>query len=343
VVEATPSVCAGAGTLCAPNGLGFSGGMCTSPCARAGDRVGDLLCAPLPAAGYESDCLFGAEPIEECLPRHSALALLPTCDASRPCRDDYACAALAASASRLIHTASTDVSRGVRTVARRGPRAPRKVWRMDTQSFSELIDIVGPGAEGPRPEMTRARRLWLATIAYLAALALAGAWGLAAGTQGAHVALDNVIKVPVLLVVSAVAALPAALVTFRLTSSQARPSSVVLAFASASFAGTLVMALLAPIVALYQQSSAWAGPRVALASAFVGVLVGVGVFTRVLCKTLPSGGRASAIVSSALLLALHGAALFQLASVVSPVFPTRTRFGAGVDAIGHHAPDADPQ
>jgi hypothetical protein len=78
--------------FCAPNWLGFMGGMCSAYCTRIGEIEGDAICAPLPAAGYEADCFTSREPIERCLKRHFMKAQIATCDADRPCRDDYACA-----------------------------------------------------------------------------------------------------------------------------------------------------------------------------------------------------------------------------------------------------------
>jgi hypothetical protein len=80
------------GNFCAPNWLGFTGGMCSERCARAGEVHGRAICAPLPAAGYEADCFTSREPVEKCLERHLATALVASCDATTPCRDDYGCA-----------------------------------------------------------------------------------------------------------------------------------------------------------------------------------------------------------------------------------------------------------
>ena len=77
--------------FCAPNWLGFTGGMCSALCARIGEIQGGAICAPLPAEGYEADCFRSREPIERCLTRHFVSAEVASCDAERPCRDDYAC------------------------------------------------------------------------------------------------------------------------------------------------------------------------------------------------------------------------------------------------------------
>lgn len=78
--------------FCAPNWLGFTGGMCSARCTRSGEIEGAAICAPLPAAGYEADCFYSREPVERCLRRHVMNAKVATCDAEHSCRDDYACA-----------------------------------------------------------------------------------------------------------------------------------------------------------------------------------------------------------------------------------------------------------
>lgn len=89
-----PALAAGPrnGPFCAPNWLGFTGGMCSEVCTNAGEVEGASICAPLPSAGYEADCFLSREPIETCIARHLTTARVAKCDRSTPCRDDYGCA-----------------------------------------------------------------------------------------------------------------------------------------------------------------------------------------------------------------------------------------------------------
>jgi hypothetical protein len=80
------------GPFCAPNWLGFTGGMCSELCNASGEQRGTTICAPLPAAHYEADCFLSREPIEKCLERHLVTAYVASCDAHRSCRADYGCA-----------------------------------------------------------------------------------------------------------------------------------------------------------------------------------------------------------------------------------------------------------
>lgn len=76
---------------CSPNSYGFPGGMCSDACEHEGEVTGDAICAPLPAAGYESDCFPTDVPIETCIKTHIAKRRVRACDQKHPCRDDFAC------------------------------------------------------------------------------------------------------------------------------------------------------------------------------------------------------------------------------------------------------------
>jgi hypothetical protein len=89
-VSATPD--APGETFCAPNYLGFTGGMCGERCKNLGEMAFGTVCAPLPSAGYEADCFFARQPVEECLKKHLVSARARTCSATGLCREDYACA-----------------------------------------------------------------------------------------------------------------------------------------------------------------------------------------------------------------------------------------------------------
>ncbi|HWL87687.1 MAG TPA: hypothetical protein VNO21_17905 [Polyangiaceae bacterium] len=203
-----------------------------------------------------------------------------------------------------------------------------------SHAFSQLVEVVGPSrGDGRAPEIGRAQRIFLSSMAFLGALALAAVWGIAAGSHGGHLGLTSAIKVPLLLLASVLAALPLGLLVHRLTAKRGRASDLVLGHAAATFTGSLVLALLAPIVALYQYSSTWAGPMVALASAAAAIGVAFAIFLRVLVKLQNGGAWTDFIAPVALLLILQGAALFQLASISTPILPERTLIERGVDGL----------
>ncbi|MFO0670212.1 MAG: hypothetical protein U0235_11380 [Polyangiaceae bacterium] len=201
--------------------------------------------------------------------------------------------------------------------------------------FRRLLDLVGPSnADRPAPDdpdapsaLSGPERLFFAATAFLAALGLGAVWGIAAGSHDAHLAVDNVGKVPVLLVASSLVSLPVALLVFRLTARQGRVTDLLMAHALGLFAGCLALALLSPLVALYQYTSSFAGMPVAVGSGVLGALVALLVVVRVIRKLSP--GLAGRVYGApiALVLVLQAAALAQLASVTTPVFPPAPRWG----------------
>lgn len=200
----------------------------------------------------------------------------------------------------------------------------------------QLLDLVGPQSEEPK-DLGPANRRMLAVLGLVGALPLAALWGIAAGSRPGHVALDNAFDVPLLVVISILAALPIGLFTFRLSTKSARVTEFLLAHSSALFASAAMLALLSPIVCLYQYSSPWAGPIVAVASAIAGGVVALVILFRVLAKLLPDPeARRTIALPVFLLLFLEAASLAQVSSVLSPVFSERTVFGRGVDAAHVH-------
>jgi len=79
---------------CILNENGFPGGMCSGRCDAIGEmpsRAG-VVCMDVPRAGYEETCFQKNEPIEPCIAARADRLRMRACDASHPCRDDYACA-----------------------------------------------------------------------------------------------------------------------------------------------------------------------------------------------------------------------------------------------------------
>jgi Kef-type K+ transport system membrane component KefB len=206
--------------------------------------------------------------------------------------------------------------------------------------------LSAPREDAPEPrEAPRHVRALAAAIAILASIGCAALWGLAANATGVSSALANAVKVPMLLIVSAIAAMPPVLVFARFSGlGRAKASDIAIGYGAAMFAGTLVLAVLAPIVALYQHSSTWAGPYVAMGSAVVAFISAVLLFVRVVGRlTAPEASRAPIVAPAILMMVVQLAVLSQLASVVSPIFDRRTPFGKGIDAVQHSSEVEVPQ
>lgn len=183
-----------------------------------------------------------------------------------------------------------------------------------------LIDIAC-GRPIPAEDAGRSRRLQLVVFSLLASLAFAAAWGLAAGSRSTGLAVANLYKVPMVVLMSCAFAAPAGLLAWRLSGTRVRGSDLALGFTGGVFGGTLVLAVLAPLVALYYHSSAWAGPLLGIGSVALALLTG----TVLLPVTVTLG--------------MQLLTLLQLAALASPIFPERTTFSGGID---HLAPSAHP-
>lgn len=174
----------------------------------------------------------------------------------------------------------------------------------------------------------------LTILALFAGLALSALWGLAAGSNSATHALANVYKVPMVILLSALTALPAGLVALRLLNAPLPGRHLVGAFASAIFGGTLVLATLAPLVAIYYHTSSKAGLPLALGSVFVALATASLLFARAVVRKLADQPRrTSSLIAVVILVVLFLAALLQFVGMASPIIDVGTRFDGGFDAV----------
>lgn len=201
------------------------------------------------------------------------------------------------------------------------------------ETLVTLIDIAC-GRPIPAADSGRSRRLQLVVFALLASLVFAAAWGLAAGSQSAVLAVANLYKVPMVVLMSCAFAAPAGLLAWRLSGTRVRGSDLALGFAGSVFGGTLVLAVLAPLVALYYHSSAWAGPVLGLGSACLALFAGTLMFVCGVIRRLdPGTKKRTVLLPVAVTVAMQLLTLLQLASLASPIFPERTAFSGGIDHI----------
>jgi hypothetical protein len=199
--------------------------------------------------------------------------------------------------------------------------------------FSTLLDLVC-GKPLSAEDSGRSRRLGIAVSALLTSLVFAAIWGVAAGSRLPSLAIANLYKLPMVILLSSVGALPAGLLTWKLIGAPGRASDLVIAFVSGTLAGTLVLAVLAPLVALYYHSSLWAGPMLGQGSAILALLVAVVVFARsIFGGPGREGSRAKLTFPVAVLATVKVAMLMQLIALASPILPERTIFSHGIDHL----------
>lgn len=205
--------------------------------------------------------------------------------------------------------------------------------------FSTLLDLtcgkpLGEGDDG------RARRMQIVISALLTSLVFAAVWGVAAGSRLPALALANLYKVPMVVLLSAVGAVPAGLLTWKLAGAPGRASDLLVAFAGGTFAGTLVLAVLSPLVALYDHSSLWAGPMLGQGSAILALVVGAAIFARSIfgfgrarAQSRAGGSRVALAFPVAVLALVQLAMLVQLIALAAPILPERTLFSHGIDHL----------
>src|SRR6185312_2388081 len=104
--------------------------------------------------------------------------------------------------------------------------------------FTTLLDLTCGKPLGEE-DAGRARRMQIVVSALLTSLIFAALWGVAAGSRMPALAIANLYKVPMVVLLSAVGALPAGLLTWRLAGAPGRASDLLIAFVSGTFAGTL--------------------------------------------------------------------------------------------------------
>lgn len=182
-------------------------------------------------------------------------------------------------------------------------------------------------------ELSKARKLQLAAVATLGALAFAAAWGAAAGSCIPWLALGNVIKVPMVVLLSAIASAPVGIVAWKLFGEDTSVTELLFAHARSLLAGTLVLGTFVPIVALYYHSSRFAGPLLADGTALLSLALGGYVFVRLALRARCSSHVALRIGVPAAIFVVQLAAMLQLIAIVSPILPDPTMFRDGVDGL----------
>jgi hypothetical protein len=198
--------------------------------------------------------------------------------------------------------------------------------------FLSLFDLVS-GAPQPAEAEGRAAAAQLVLRAGLATAAFAALYGLAAGSTDVALAVGNLWKLPMVLLLSAVVALPAALLTWKLMGGEAPASALVVGLSAGSFAAALVLAALSPLVALYHHTTAYLGGALSLGVAGLAFLVGMLTLVRATLRRAPGPLRRGVALPLGVLCATHTLALVQFLYVASPILPETTVFDGGIDAM----------
>ena len=186
-------------------------------------------------------------------------------------------------------------------------------------------------------EQTPARRAQLAIVALVSSLAMASLWGLAAGSSVPELAMHNAYKLPLMLVLAAIGAVPVGLLSWKIVGVRQKARELLHGYALSVFLGCAVLVVLAPLVALYYLSSTAAGPLFAMGTVMLGLLVGGVTFVRVVRARLrESAGEEPSqdwrpVVPGVVLMLAFVATLWQVIAIFAPILPESTPFRGGID------------
>lgn len=183
------------------------------------------------------------------------------------------------------------------------------------KQFLALSQLLGGHALPPEDDGP-ARRIQVALLAVLSASLLSAAFGFALGGATLEYGVPNLIKMPLVVVLSSLASLPAGWLMWKLSGAHGRSTDLIIGAASGLLSGTTVLAVLAPLVGLYYYTSENLGPAIGLGVAGLAYVVGTWVSWRaVMVRT--EGPTTRSAVPLAVMTAVHAATLLQLISVSS--------------------------
>ena len=191
--------------------------------------------------------------------------------------------------------------------------------------------FVGNEATGARTRADALRGTHLLLRHAIMTLAFGAVWGLAAGAGSAQLALANLYKVPMVLTLSTLVALPAILTTRHLLELSASPLEVLAAVVRSLFRAGLVLVGFAPLLAVYAYTSQWFSPLLAQISGGLAIVCAAVSLGSQFLKLEGSRNRLLVLtVVSALALCLS---LLQLIAIATPILSVPTAFGAGIDGV----------
>jgi hypothetical protein len=143
--------------------------------------------------------------------------------------------------------------------------------------------------------------------------------------------IANAYKVPMVILLSALTALPAGIVALRLLNAKLGGAELAGAFATSIFGGTLVLATLAPLVAIYYHTSSKAGMPLALGSVFVALATASLLFGRAVARRV---SEKKSLFAVGVLVVMFLAALLQFVALAAPIIGTHgTAFDGGFDRV----------
>lgn len=202
------------------------------------------------------------------------------------------------------------------------------------QTTARLFQLA-VGRELSTDEDTTPSSPWQPVLqASLASTTMGALFGLAAGSANFGLALKNLYKVPMVLLLSGIFAVPAGTFVWKLMDERHKAVDLVLAIASGNLSASVVLALAAPLVALYFHTSAVFGMPLAMLSIVLALLSGVFVFCGSAMRSAnPFASKLVVALPLLIVLGMQLACALQLVQIASPILPTPTAFRGGIDGL----------
>jgi hypothetical protein len=197
-----------------------------------------------------------------------------------------------------------------------------------TQVLESYVEMASTGALA---RVADARARYDLALRALTGLAFGSVWGLAAGAAAPLHALANVYKVPMVVALTALVALPAVLVARHLLRIETSKLLLVTTLVNAIYRALLLLLGCAPLLAVYAYTSQWVAPLMAQSSAAAGLLVGG--FSLVYDLKQLEGPRGQVALLGLITTVFMGLSLLQLISLATPILTMPTAFGAGIDGV----------
>jgi hypothetical protein len=201
------------------------------------------------------------------------------------------------------------------------------------QMLKHLGDYIGGHYSDIEAEGT-ARQLRLILLAGVATILSTAIYGFAVGCVDQSLAFTNIFKLPMVVLLSGVAALPPGLLAGKLTESRMAPTDITSSLMSANMTGSLVLLSAAPVVALYYLSGSTFSAYIAFGAALAGEFVALWIFFRAAHKRKPKDATWFDVwFPSAVLAVVQIVAIIQLIGIASPILPEMTLLSQGMDGL----------
>jgi hypothetical protein len=197
--------------------------------------------------------------------------------------------------------------------------------------LAQTIESFIEKATTPAARLERTRSLHDTFVRGLSGLGFAALWGLAAGSAAPRLALANVYKVPMVVSLSLLVALPGVFAVRHLLQLQVGKLEIVSALVTSVYRASLVLLGFAPLLGVYAYTSQGVAPLLAQVSALLALGCGGIVLRAELWRF--SAPRWQTLVLGAVAVVFVGAALLQLVSLATPVLTLPTVFGGGIDGV----------